>query len=129
MTGANSLADRGKITPCRSPQPFEVVRIVVFGSECVDRRETRLSCDAVPKVYRKPDVTRPKRIPSAANNYLSAPVLDDRRHSELACAVEPDRVVRAAVELKECVAISARAVAEVRALGEWSGRPGEATRI
>jgi hypothetical protein len=38
-----------------------------FRSEDVDRRETGLSCDAVPKVYRKADIAGPKRIPSAAD--------------------------------------------------------------
>jgi hypothetical protein len=41
---------------------------VVFGSEHVDRGETRLRCDAVPKVNCKADVTGPKGIPSAAND-------------------------------------------------------------
>ncbi len=41
---------------------------VVFGSEHVDRGETRLRCDAVPKVNCKADVAGPKGIPSAAND-------------------------------------------------------------
>ena len=49
----------------------------------------------------------------AANGELSAAILDDGRHGELACAVEPDRVVRATVELEECVTIPARAVAKI----------------
>src|SRR5882672_3053148 len=102
---------------------------VVFGSEHVDRRETRLPCDAVPKVNCKTDVAGPKRIPSAANGDLSAVILDDGRHGELACAVEPNRIVRAAVEFEECVAIPARAVAKARALGKRSGGPAEATGI
>ena len=41
---------------------------VMFGSEHVDRGETRLPCDAVPKVNCKADVAGPKGIPSAAND-------------------------------------------------------------
>src|SRR6267378_4996370 len=102
---------------------------VVFGSEHVDRRETRLPCDAVPKVNCKADVAGPKGIPSAANDKLRAAILDDGRHSELACAVEPNRVVCAAIELEKCVAIPTCTVAKVRALGKRSGGPGEATCI
>jgi UDP-3-O-[3-hydroxymyristoyl] glucosamine N-acyltransferase len=54
----------------------------------------------------------PKRIPPAANDYLSAAILDDGRHSELACAIEPNRIICAAVQLEECVAIPARAMAK-----------------
>src|SRR6266849_2440344 len=114
--------------PLRPSLSFRYTQ-VVFGSEHVDRRETRLPCDAVPKVNCKADVAGPKGIPSAANDYLRAAILDDGRHSELACAVEPNRVVRAAAELEECVAIPTRAVAKVRALSKWSGGPGEATGI
>src|SRR4051794_28135798 len=68
-------------------------------SEHVDRRETRLAGDAIPQVNRKTDVAGPKRIPSAANGHLSPAILDDGRHRELPCAIEPYRVVGAAVEL------------------------------
>jgi UDP-3-O-[3-hydroxymyristoyl] glucosamine N-acyltransferase len=71
----------------------------------------------------------PKRIPPAANDYLSAAILDDGRHSELACAIEPNRIICAAVQLEECVAIPARAMAKVRALGKRSEHPGESTCI
>src|SRR5882757_10465787 len=66
--------------------------LLMFGSEHVDRRETRLPCDAVPKVNCKADVAGPKGISSAANDCLRAAILDDGRHSELACAVEPNGV-------------------------------------
>ena len=66
----------------------------------------------------KADVAGPKRIPSSANDQLSAAILDDGRHRELACGVEPNRIVCAAVELEECIAIPARALAQVRALGK-----------
>ena len=99
----------------------------LVGSEYVDRRKMRLACDAVPKIYRKADVAGPKRIPSAAHGYLSAAVLDDGRHGKLACPVEPDWIFRAAIELEECIAIAARAMAKIRALGQRSGGPGEST--
>ena len=101
----------------------------MFGSEHVDCRETRFRCDAVPKVNCKADVARPKGIPSAATDYLSAAILDDGRHSELACAIEPNLVVRTAVVLEECVTIPTCAVAKIRAFSKWSGGPGEATGI
>src|ERR1700693_4398756 len=113
----------------RRRQALYLRRGVVFGSEHVDGRETRLPCDAVPAINCKTDIGRPKRIASTASDGMSAAILDDGRHSELACAVEPNRVVDAAVELEECVAIATRAVARVRALGKWSGGPGEATGI
>jgi hypothetical protein len=113
----------------RRRQAVYLRRVAVLGSEHVDRREARLPSDAIPKVNCKTDIAGPKGIPSAANDDLRSAILDDGRHSELACAVEPNRVVRAAVELEECVAIPTRAVAKVRALGKWSGSPGEATGI
>ena len=85
----------------------------MLGSEHIDRREMRLPGDAVPKVNGKADVAGPKGIPSAAHDCLRAAILDDGRHGELACAVEPNRVVRAAVEFEECVAIPTRAMAEI----------------
>src|SRR5437899_6195835 len=84
-------------------------------SEHIDSREPSVPCDAIPKVDRKTDITGPKRIPTAASNHLSAAILEDGSHGELARAVEPNRVIRASVELEECVAISARPVATVRA--------------
>ena len=83
------------------------------GSEHVDRRETRLPCNAVPKVNGEADVAGPKGIPSAANDELRAAILDDGRHGELACAVEPDQIVRAAVELEESIAVATGAVAKI----------------
>src|SRR4051794_8886313 len=65
-------------------------------SEHIDGRETRLFGDAVPEVNRKADVAGPKRIPSPANDQLSAAILNDGRHRELAGAVEPNRIVGAA---------------------------------
>ena len=85
-------------------------------SEHIDSREPSVPCDAIPKVDRKTDVTGPKRIPTAASNHLSAAILEDGSHGELARAVEPHRVIRASVELEERVAISTGAVAKVRAL-------------
>src|SRR5437588_8431118 len=123
--GAVAIAFCSAAAGCDGGKPERAA----FGSEHVDRRETRLPGDAVPKVDCKADVAGPKRIPSAADGDLSAAILDDGRHGELACAVEPNRVVRATVELEECVAIAAGAVAKVRALGERSGGPGEATGI
>src|SRR6267142_1215081 len=101
----------------------------MFGSEHIDRREARLPGDAIPKVNCKTDIAGPKRIPSAANGQLRAAILDDGRHRELACAVEPNRIVGAAVELEECVTIPTRAMAKVRALGKRSGGPAEAASI
>src|SRR5258708_6308055 len=102
---------------------------VVSASEHVDRRETRLPCNAVPKVNGEADVAGPKGIPPAANDELRAAILDDGRHGELACAVEPDRVFGAAVELEECVAVPTPALAKGRALGQRSGGPAGATGI
>src|SRR5947209_6959632 len=98
-------------------------------SEHIDSREPNVPCDAIPKVDCKTDVTGPKRIPTAASNHLSAAILEDGSHGELARAVEPNRVIRASVELEECVAISTRAVAKVRALCQRSGGPGKAPAI
>lgn len=96
-------------------------RVAVFGSEHIDHRKARLSGDAIPKVNGKPDIAGPKRIASAASDEVSAAILDDGGHGELAGAVEPDRVFGAAIELKEGVAVPTRAAAKVRALGQWSG--------
>ena len=85
----------------------------MFGSEHVDRREARLSGDAIPKVNCKADIAGPERISPAPNGDPNAATLDDGRHCELAGAVEPDRVIGVAVELEECVTISTRAVAKV----------------
>src|SRR4051812_30030691 len=73
-------------------------RANLCGSEHIDRRETGLSRDAVPKVNRKADVAGPERIPSTPDNEVSAAILYDGRHGELARAVEPDGIVGAAVE-------------------------------
>jgi hypothetical protein len=43
----------------------------VLGLEHVDRRETRLPGDAILKINCKTDIAGPKRIPSAANSYIS----------------------------------------------------------
>src|SRR3954447_23523126 len=89
-----------------------------LGSEHVDGRKTRLSRDAIPKINGKADIASPKRIPSAASDDLGAAILDDGRHREWAGAVEPNRVVGAAVEFQECVAIPTRAVTKAWPLGQ-----------
>src|SRR5689334_916872 len=94
----------GVIRPCAVARTT-LRHVAPSGSEHVDRRETRLLRDAVPKVNRKADIAGPKRIPSTANGHLGAAILDDGRHGKLARAVEPDRVVRAAIEFQERVAI------------------------
>ena len=99
----------------------------VSSSKHIDRREAWLLCDAIPKVNCQADIAGPEGVPPTADGDLSAPILDDGGHGEFASTVEPNGVLRAAVELQECVAISACAVAKVRAFGQWSGGPGEAT--
>jgi hypothetical protein len=101
----------------------------MFDSEHVNTREPRLARDAIPKADCETDVAGPQGISSATNGDLRAAILDDCRHSELACTVEPNGIVRSAVELEERIAISAGAVAEVRALGKRSGGPGKATAV
>ena len=85
----------------------------MFGSENIDRRKTRLPGNAIPKVNCKTDVAGPKGIPSAANDCLRAAILDDGRHGELACAVEPNGIVCATVQPEKCVAVPTRAVAKI----------------
>src|SRR5262249_39769577 len=51
------------------------------------------SCDAIAKINCKTGVAGPKGKPSTANDELGTSILDDGRHGELACAVEPHRVI------------------------------------
>src|SRR5579863_1544670 len=101
----------------------------MFNSEDVDSGKAGFPRDAIKKVNCKTDVAGPKGISSAAHGDLRAAILDDSCHSELACMVEPNGFLRSAIELEECVTVSTRAVAEVRALGKRSGGPGKATAI
>jgi hypothetical protein len=88
----------------------------MFGSEYIHRREPGLTRDAIPKVNCETDVAGPQGIPSAANGCMNGAILHNGRHRELACAVEPNGLVRAAVELEERVAIPTRAVAKIEPL-------------
>src|SRR2546429_9893503 len=84
------------------------------GSEDVDGRETGLARDAVPKINCQADVTCPKRIPAAAGDGMRAAILDDGRHRELACAVEPNGIVGAAGEVEGSGANSPPGAAKAR---------------
>src|SRR6516165_8908597 len=96
LINAPSTLPRERFSPL-TQQRHSISRDAVFGSEDIDRGEARLLGDAIPEVNCKTDIAGPKRIPSTANGYLRAAILDDGRHCELACTVEPNRVVCAAV--------------------------------
>ena len=71
------------------------------GQSSINSREPSVPCDAIPKVDCKTDVTGPKRISTAASNHLSAAILEDGSHGELARAVEPSQIICASVELED----------------------------
>src|SRR5580704_6993624 len=75
---AAPLADRlhARSRGCSAAARGRPGGVVVFGSEYIDCRETRLPCDAVPEVDCKADVARPKGIPSTADDCLRAAILD-----------------------------------------------------
>src|SRR5438128_37109 len=108
---------------------MSAVDLAGLASEHIDCRKAGLSSETVPKINGKADVASPKRIPAVTNSHLGAAILDDGGHREPVRAIEPDRIVCAAVEFEEGIAIPSSAMAKVRAFGQWSGGPAELTRI
>ena len=94
-------------------------------SDDVHDRKLGFGGDAVPQVDGQADVTGPERVATTPERRTSFPNLVDRHRGERPGPLQPKRVPRSLVELQQRVAVSARAVTQVRSLGQRPGVPGQ----
>ena len=95
--------------------------------EDVEPRHAVRTGDAVPQVDREPRIARPQRAAWATVLPPHALPLRDRVHRERPCALEPDRIAVAPVQLQERIAVARRAVTQTVAFRQRARLPHRRT--